>query len=210
MVTPPTKILDIASATEYLAARDPILAAVIAAIGPCPLTQHTEYYQALVDSILGQQLSVKAAAAIRSRFIALYDGAYPSPEIICNTSIEKLRSAGLSRSKAAYIQDLATHILDGRIDFSHIEHKDNNSIMRELIAVKGIGEWTVHMFLIFCMGRLDVLPVGDLGIRTGIMRLYGLATLPTPTEVRGVADKHAWHPYESIASWYVWQSLTLK
>jgi len=194
-------------AARYLSATDPVLAKVIATAPLPTFSPHTDYYRALVNSIIGQQLSVKAAATIKQRFIDLFDGTFPLPEQIIERDIEELRSVGLSRPKARYVQDLARHILDGDVRFTTIDQLTNDEIVAELTAVKGIGEWTVHMFLLFCMGRLDVLPTGDLGIRSGIKQLYELSELPTPDGVRLVASNHHWHPYESVASWYVWHSL---
>ncbi|MNY22530.1 DNA-3-methyladenine glycosylase [compost metagenome] len=199
---------DIRSAIEHLSAYDPFLATLIADTPTPPaLVAHTNYYHELISSIIGQQLSVKAAATIQKRFKALFDDAFPEPEQILKRDIEELRAVGLSYQKAGYIQDLARHILDGSVRFDTLDQLSNDNIVAELTKVKGIGEWTVHMFLMFCMGRLDVLPTGDLGIRTGIMRLYGLETLPKVDAVRQVAAQHKWHPYESVASWYIWQSL---
>jgi DNA-3-methyladenine glycosylase II len=114
---------------------------------------------------------------------------------------------GLSRNKAAYVLDLAKHVADGQLQLDRIAELPNDQIIKELVAVKGIGEWTAHMFLIFALGRLDVLPVGDLGIRSGIQKLYGYDHLPTPAEIIELAAKNNWHPYESVACWYVWQAL---
>jgi len=195
------------AAALHLAKADPVLAAVIEK-SPLPdFVPHTDYYRALVNSIIGQQLSVKAAATIKQRFVDLFDGTFPLPEQIVAKDIEELRSVGLSRPKANYIQDLARHILGGSVRFDTLDQLSNDEIITELTAVKGIGEWTVHMFLLFCMGRTDVLPTGDLGIRSGMRKLYGLEELPTPDEVREVAKRGGWHPYESIASWYIWRSL---
>jgi DNA-3-methyladenine glycosylase II len=195
------------AAMRHLVDADPVLALIIADAPLPDFTPHTDYYQALVNSIIGQQLSVKAAATIKKRFVDLFDGRYPSPEQILTRDTDHLRSVGLSRPKAGYIQDLARHILDGSVRFDTIDTLSNEEIIGELTAVKGIGEWTVHMFLLFCMGRLDVLPTGDLGVRSGIKKLYGFDQLPTPDEVREVAAKNNWHPYESVASWYIWRSL---
>ncbi len=169
---------------------------------------HHNYYQALVDSIISQQLSVKAAATIEKRFCALFgSNDFPPPEAILTKDIDELRSVGLSRGKATYVRDLAQHMVDGTLKFDHLDIKTNDEIIKELTAVKGIGEWTAHMFLMFCVGRLDVLPIGDLGIRNGIQKLYKLDHVPTPQEVTEFASKRAWHPYESIACWYIWHSL---
>jgi len=171
------------------------------------LQPHRQYYRALADSIIGQQLSVKAAGSIRRRFRELFGGTFPTPEMILRKTPEELRTAGLSGAKAIYIRDLAQHIKDCKVRFDKIASQSNETIIAELSDVKGIGVWTVHMFLIFCIGRLDVLPVGDLGIRNGIQKLYGLKDLPTTDQIIAVAQKNKWHPYESVASWYVWHSL---
>ncbi len=198
----------LAVATAHLRKTDPVLRPVIDTCGMCTITPHTNYYHALIDSIIGQQLSVKAARTIRERFYALFDGtALPEPTAILAKSIEELRTAGLSGAKARYIQDLALHVADGSLRFSEIDTLHNDEIVRTLTAVKGIGEWTAHMFMMFCMGRLDVLPTGDLGIKNGIMKLYALPALPTPDNITSIATKNSWHPYESVASWYIWRSL---
>lgn len=195
------------SALKHLAAQDPIIGQLIAHYPAPTFHKHGNYYQELVDSIISQQLSVKAARAIETRFKGLYGGNFPTPEQILDTDIEVLRGVGISRPKARYIQDLAMKILDGTVKFDHFDHQSNEEIIAELTAVKGIGEWTAHMFLMFCMGRLDVLPVGDLGIRNGVMALYDFSTTASPQDIVNIANTHQWHPYESVASWYVWQSL---
>ena len=198
---------------SHLRTHDPVLAQVIDSTLEVPtFTPHTNYYQSLVDSIISQQLSVKAAASIQRRFNALFgdETTIPSPDQILTSNVELLRSAGLSRPKAAYILDLAQKTIDGTIVFDHLESLDNEAVIAELTQVKGIGEWTVHMFLMFCMGRLDILPTGDLGIRNGITKLYSLPATATPDDVKRIAEKHNWRPYRSIASWYVWHSLDNK
>ncbi|HYH75674.1 MAG TPA: DNA-3-methyladenine glycosylase [Candidatus Saccharimonadales bacterium] len=194
-------------AAEHLARHDPHLAPVIAKVGRCTIEPHTNYYQALVMSIIGQQLSVKAAATIKQRFTALFEGTIPTPEQIVATDVEQLRSVGLSGQKAKYVRDLAEHALDGRIRFDDIESLSNDEIIARLTDVKGIGEWTVHMFLMFAMGRTDVLAHGDLGVRNGIRRLYELEHTPSPDDIRDLAATYDWHPYESVACWYMWQFL---
>jgi len=194
-------------ALAHLQKTDPRMGALID-IYPAPeFKKHTNYYHELVDSIISQQLSVKAARMIEGRFKDLFSGNYPSPEQILEKDVEELRAVGLSRPKARYIQDLAVKILDGTVTFDSINELSNDEIIAELTKVKGIGVWTVHMFLMFCMGRLDVLPTGDLGIRNGIMKLYELDHVPTEREVELIAEENKWSPYESVASWYVWQSL---
>jgi len=198
---------ELRAAAEHLRQHDKILAPIIDASGLATFEPHTDYYGALVNSIIGQQLSVKAAASIKARFRDLFGGAMPTPEQILETSFEDLRGVGFSRAKIKYVQDLAQHILDGKVRFDKLDQQTNQEIIAELTDVKGIGEWTVHMFLMFCMGRLDVLPVGDLGVRNGVRALYGFTDVPTPEQIREIAVKHSWHPYESVASWYVWRSL---
>jgi DNA-3-methyladenine glycosylase II len=194
------------AAAKHLATNDRRLAPVIARSGLATFVPHRDYYRSLTDSIIGQQLSVKAAASIQRRFRELFNGEFPEPAAIMAKSIEELRSVGLSGAKANYIRDLAEHISDGRLTFDRLDQQSNDEIIAELTDVKGIGEWTVHMFLMFCMGRLDILPTGDLGIRNGIRDLYGLAQTPTPLQVKDLATKNHWHPYESVASWYIWES----
>lgn len=197
-------------AATYLSHTDPHLAPVIARSGLASFVPHTDYYRSLTDSIISQQLSVKAADAIQHRFRELSGGDFPTPEFILNKSIADLRGVGLSAAKANYIRDLAAHIIDGRLTFDKLDRQTNEQIITELTDVKGIGEWTVHMFLMFCMGRLDILPSGDLGIRNGIRALYNLPAVPTPAAVHDLAAAYHWHPYESVASWYVWESLDNK
>jgi len=199
----------LAQAAAHLNGHDPVLAGVIARVGPCRLRPHAEYYRELVDSIISQQLSIKAAATIFGRFKALFGDTFPTPTQLLAKTPEELRAAGLSGAKAAYVHDLAQHIVSGTLNINALPDLENTEIIRELTAVKGIGEWTAHMFLIFSLGRLDVLPTGDLGIRSGIQKLYKLTALPDPTAIRTMAEQYNWHPYESVASWYIWQSLTL-
>jgi len=189
---------------------DRILSLTIKQAGLASFTPHTNYYEALVSSIISQQLSVKAAASIQRRFEDLFEGKLPKPEEILDKQPDELRAAGLSNAKAKYVRDLAQHVIDNKIDFSTLNKLSNEEIIVELTDVKGIGEWTVHMFLMFCMGRLDVLPIGDLGIRNGIRALYGFDELPSPVQIKDIALQNSWHPYESVASWYIWQSLDNK
>lgn len=195
---------------EHLADVDPILASVITAAPLPTFSPHKNYYQSLVESVISQQLSVGAAAAILKRFKALFSKQFPSPEEILTKDIETYRSVGLSRQKASYIRDLAEKVLEGTVKFDHLDSLTNEEIIAELTQIKGVGVWTVHMFLLFCMGRLDVLPTGDLGIRNGIQKLYTLQERPDDAEIEAIARTNHWHPYESIASWYVWHSLDNK
>ncbi len=191
----------------YLIAHDSVLAPIARKFGSPTMQAHGNYYQELVESIISQQLSVKAGASITKRFVALFGSDFPTPEQILESDVEIIRGAGLSRPKARYIQDLAQHVIDGTVRFDHLDGLTNDEIIAELTAVKGIGEWTVHMFLIFCMGRSDVLAHGDLGVRNGVQKLYGLATIPDKVAVEAIATANQWHPYESYACWYIWKSL---
>jgi DNA-3-methyladenine glycosylase II len=197
-------------AADHLSTYDPLLSPVIAANGLCTIQPHSDYYQALLSSIIGQQLSVKAAATIRQRLMDLYDGVLPSSEQLLATDVETLRGVGLSRPKIAYMRDLAEHINDRRISFEAIDQLDNDAIIKKLTDVKGIGEWTVHMFLMFAMGRSDVLAHGDLGVRNAAMGLYGLEHAPSPTELLAIAERYQWQPYASFACWYLWRFLDNK
>jgi DNA-3-methyladenine glycosylase II len=197
----------LAEAADHLAARDPKLANVISTYGKCLLRPHNDYYAELVTSIVGQQLSIKAAASIWQRVLSLSGGEPPSPQFLVGVSDEKLRAAGLSRAKALYVKDLAEHILDGRLDMDHIATLPNEEVIAQLTAVKGIGEWSAHMFMIFSLGRLDILPWGDLGIRKAAQNIYGLADLPDKAKLERIAAKNKWAPYQSVAAWYLWKSL---
>jgi DNA-3-methyladenine glycosylase II len=198
-------------AAEYLAKTDLKLTPIIAEAGLPTITPHKNYYQELVESIVSQQLSVKAARTIMNRFLALFPSDdFPTPAHILSKTIEEMRAVGLSRQKATYIQDLAVKVIEGTVRFNHLDTLSNDEVIAELTQVKGVGVWTVHMFLIFCMGRLDVLPTGDLGIKNGIYKLYSLKEKPSVEEMEHIAKKNKWHPYESVASWYVWHSLDNK
>ena len=195
------------AAAKHLVRYDKTLRPIVTTAGLPDILPHRNYYRELVESIIGQQLSVKAARSIRQRFLDLFGGTFPEPEAILAQRPDILRDAGLSNAKVAYVRDLAEHVHDGRLKFDGLDALDNEAVSARLIAVKGIGEWTAHMFLIFCMGRLNVLPTGDLGIRNGIRKLYNLRTLPNPAEIAEISLKNHWHPYESVASWYIWHSL---
>lgn len=194
-------------AALHLTRNDPMLAPIIAKAGLPTIKPNDNYYASLIGSIISQQLSVKAADTIEKRFLALFDSDLPTPTEILSKSIEEFRTAGLSNAKAKYIKDLAQHIIDGKLKFDKFNELNNEEIITELVSVKGIGTWTAHMFLMFCMGRLDVLAVGDLGIRNGIKAIYSLKDVPLANQVEAIAVKNNWHPYETAACWYIWHSL---
>jgi DNA-3-methyladenine glycosylase II len=195
------------AAAEHLSKNDKKLSPVIAASGPCRIRPHTDHYGELVGSIVGQQLSSVAAGTIWRRVLDLFGGKMPAPEQLIKIDDQKLRDVGLSWNKVKYVKDLAQHVLDGRLDLDHIATMPNEQVIEQLTSVKGLGEWSAHMFMIFGLGRLDVLPVGDLGVRKAVMNLYGLKEMPDPATTVTIANKHKWHPYESVAAWYLWQSL---
>ena len=197
-------------AADHLLKNDAVLRPIIAGAGVAKLEPHANYYGALVSSIVSQQLSVKAADAIEKRFLDLFAGKFPTPEQILSVSVEELRAIGFSYAKGRYVHDLAQHIIDGKVTFDRIPEQSNEEVIAELTDVKGIGEWTVHMFLMFCVGRLNVLPVGDLGVKNGIRQLYGFEDVPTPQQITELAQQNKWAPYELVASWYIWHSLDNK
>jgi len=210
-MTPVATPLTLTIASKYLAGIDPVLAPIIAQAGIPTITPHKNYYPALVESIISQQLSVKAAATILKRFLDLFPGdEFPAPGDILSKDIETLRSVGLSRQKGTYIQDLAVKVIEGTVQFEHLDSLTNDQVIKELTQIKGVGVWTVHMFLMFCMGRMNVLPTGDLGIKNGMFALYHLDEKPTPEEMEALATKNRWHPYQTVASWYIWHSLDNK
>lgn len=162
-------------------------------------------YGALVRSITGQQLSTKAAATIYGRVADLYGGNTPTPQQIIDTDPDDLRAAGLSRAKAAYLRSLAEHVIDGDLPIDNLSELPDEQVYAVLTAVKGLGRWTVDMFMIFHLGRPDVLPVGDLGVRKAMQTEYGLEELPKPDEMERIAEP--WRPHRSLASLYLWESL---
>jgi DNA-3-methyladenine glycosylase II len=194
-------------AEVYLSKSDKKLVPLIKRYGPMTLVPHTDHYGELVSSIVGQQLSTKAAATIWLRVLDLFGGKMPMPEQLIKVEDQKLRDAGLSWPKVGYVKDLAQHILDKRLDLDHVATMPNDQLIEQLTAVKGIGDWSAHMFMIFGLGRLDVLPIGDLGIRKALMLHYGLKELPDPAMCVTIANENKWHPYETVACWYLWKSL---
>lgn len=194
------------SAAKHLKRVDPVMRALIRQVGPYRLRPDRNRFKMLAFSIISQQLSVKAARTIRDRLVALTEPELV-PAHIAALSHEQLRSVGLSRNKASFLHDLAAAAVDGRIVLTKIGRKDDEAVIAELIQVKGIGRWTAQMFLMFSLGRPDVLPVGDLGLRAAMRNLYGLPDLPTEAEAHEIGAP--WRPYASVASWYCWRSLEL-
>jgi len=191
---------------DHLSRHDPVMKRLVAAYGLPTFRPHENYYQELVESIIGQQLSVNAAATILGRFVDLF-GHFPTPEEILARDFYELKSVGLSRPKTNYILDLASRVHDGSISFENLDSMSNEQIIENLTNVKGIGVWTVHMFLIFAMGRLDVLAVGDLGVRNALSSLYKFDHVVKDADMHNLTDINHWHPYESLVCWYAWASL---
>ena len=196
--------------TEALRASDDTLAALIDERGPLDKDHRSrgrpaDPYGALLRAIVGQQLSPKAARTIYGRVEALYGGETPTPQQLLDTDPEALRAAGLSRAKANYVRDLAQHVLSGELELDRLDELSDDEVIAELVAVKGLGLWTAHMFLIFHLGRPDVLPVGDLGVRKAAERAYGFETLPSAEELEALGER--WRPHRSLASLYLWRSL---
>jgi DNA-3-methyladenine glycosylase II len=198
-------------AVEQLCAADPILAGLITAYGPLPSSRQgrparDDHYGALLRSIINQQLSVKAGQAIYGRLLERFDGRPPTPEQLLADDPEELRlAAGLSRSKVGFMRSLAEHVLSGELELERLDELSDDDLMAELVAVKGIGEWTAHMFLMFHLERPDVLAPGDLGIRRAIERAYSLAEIPDLETVERIAER--WRPHRTLACRYLWRSL---
>lgn len=198
---------DFRAAVRHLKRVDPVLARVIEVVGPCRLESRREgtHFQALVRSIVFQQLSGKAASTILSRFNSLYPDKTPTPEAVLATSDAELRAVGLSRQKIGYMRDLASKVVSDALPLDAVESMDDDDLIAHLVQVKGIGRWTAQMFLMFRLDRRDVLPELDLGIQNAIKRAYRKRKRPTPKDVRKIGAK--WSPHSSVASWYLWRSL---
>ena len=199
----------------HLRAADPVLAGLMEAVGalPDPRTGRgragigsNDHYGALVRAITGQQLSVRAAAAIYGRLIDRFGGRPPTPAQILADDPEELRAAaGLSRAKVGFLRSLAEHVVSGELELERLDELDDEAVIAELTAVKGLGVWSAHMFLMFHLQRPDVLPVGDLGVRRAIEQAYALEALPSAAEMESIAQP--WRPHRTLACRYLWRSL---
>lgn len=197
------------TAESHLRAVDPVLGRLIDQHGPYEPRVSPDPYSRLLSAILFQQLAGNAARAIMRKWLALYgeDERFPTPAEILSTTDEQFRAAGVSKQKAGYFRDLALHVAEGRLDFAHLDDLPDEEVIERLTAVKGIGVWTAHMFLMFHLARPDVLPVGDLGVRTGMRVAYGLAATPTPKQAAEIGER--WRPYRSAGSWYMWRAVEI-
>jgi DNA-3-methyladenine glycosylase II len=203
-----------AKARKQLAASDPTMATLIERIGKIDLATRlarrkeerpNDAYGALLRAIVGQQLSTKAARTIYGRVLDLFDGGTPSPEQLLEADEADLRGAGLSGRKVEYIRDLASHVIEGELELDRLDQLDDEEVIEEIVAVRGLGVWTAEMFLMFHLERPDVLSGGDLGIRKAIQIEYGLEEMPSPARVLEIGEP--WRPQRSLASLYLWESL---
>ncbi|MGI8902146.1 MAG: DNA-3-methyladenine glycosylase family protein [Solirubrobacteraceae bacterium] len=198
-------------AVRRLSDADPVLADVIDKVGIEGLGdpragRPSDHYGALVRSIVSQQLSTTAARAIYARLTDRYGARTPTPVEVLADDAEELRAAaGLSRAKVGYLRSLAEHVIDGSLELERLEALPDEEVIAELVAVKGLGVWSAHMFLIFHLRRPDVLAVGDLGVRRAVMVHYGLPELPTPAALEKIGEP--WRPHRTLACLYLWRSL---
>jgi len=201
---------DIGRACRVLMRRDPILAPLIRKYGACGLKtgRQNDIFCGLVEAIVSQQLSTRAAATIYGRIRELLPNGTPTPEALKQLSDEALRGAGLSRQKLGYMRDLSLKALDGTINTAGLQEMSDDAIVAELTKIKGIGRWTVEMLLIFRLTRADVFPAGDLGIVKAVQKAYNLRKTPDVKRLQAIAER--WRPYRSVASWYLWASLENK
>jgi DNA-3-methyladenine glycosylase II len=202
----------VTAATRALRAADPVLGRLIEAVGDEPPPPRPDrpppgaHYASLVRTIAGQQLSVRAAQAIWTKLLARFDGRPPTPQEVLDADPEELRAAaGLSRAKVSYLRSLAEHVLSGELELDRLEELSDDEVIAELTAVRGLGLWSAHMFLMFQLERPDVLASGDLGVRRAVQIGYGLPVLPTPAELERMAE--SWRPYRTTACRYLWRSL---
>jgi DNA-3-methyladenine glycosylase II len=193
-------------AIQYLCKADSNIEKIIKIVGKYSIKIRNDPFQSLIESIIYQQLAGKAANAIYNRFLNYYDNKQVTPARILNSPNDNLKKVGLSNRKIDYLKDLASHVYDGRINLEELPTMNDEEIINKLVNVKGIGRWTSEMFLIFSLGRKDVLPVTDLGVRKAIYKVYSLSELPKPDTMVEIAEP--WRPYRSIATWYLWKSLS--
>ena len=191
-------------ALVHLRQSDPVLGGIIDRVGPCRMTYIEPVFGSLVRSIVFQQLSGKAAGTIFGRLVAA-TGEPIRPKAILALDFDQLRAVGISKQKATYIRDLAEKTASGEVVFEHFPELPDEEVLDRLVHVKGIGTWTVQMFLIFALRRPNVLPTGDLGIRNAVQKAYDLDAPATAAQIEEIGSK--WKPYCSVASWYLWRSL---
>jgi len=191
---------------KHLCKHDKILRDIIKNYGICNLRSHRKYFNLLLGAIIGQQLSTIAANAIKKRFWNHFSN-NPQPQLILETDNSVLRGLGLSNAKVNYVKDLSQKLLSNELKLKGISKRTDEEVINELTKVKGIGVWSAHMFLMFTLGRTNILPTGDLGIRKAVMLNYRLKKIPSEQKIELIAKKNNWHPYCTIASLYMWRSL---
>jgi DNA-3-methyladenine glycosylase II len=199
--------VDYARARRHLMRHDPVLGRLVKQFGACGLgeSRRADRFGGLVRSIVSQQLSVKAADTIHSRVLAALEAGRATPEAILAIEEDRLRACGLSRAKIASVRDLATRVTDGSLTLHTLDTLDDEAVIEAMTMVRGIGRWSAEMFLIFRLGRPDILPVGDVGVQRAMRKLYGLRKHPSPARMTELA--RPWRPYRSVACWYLWRSL---
>jgi DNA-3-methyladenine glycosylase II len=194
---------DAEAARTHLAKSDPVMRDIIKRVGPYTMEVRGAPYQSLLRAILYQQLAGPAAAAIERRFLAMFDGRIPLPHELAPLSDADLREAGISRQKAGYLRSIAEHFENGELSDRKLMRMSDDDVIEAVTQIKGVGRWTADMLLMFCIGRPDVLPVGDLGIQNAMKLAYGLDAAPKPAEMEAIAEP--WRPYRSAGSWYLWR-----
>lgn len=192
-------------AIQHLKKADPVLAGIIERVGPFKIQYREPVFQTLVRSIVYQQLNGKAALTIYNRLVEAAKADPLTPESILRLRPQRMRALGLSQQKLTYIRELARLTKSGEVDFERCVRLEDAGVIEHLTQVKGVGVWTAHMFLIFALRRPNVLPTGDFGVRAAMKKAYGLDEMPKAAEMERIAQ--AWHPYCSVASWYLWRSL---
>jgi len=201
LIAPPSALFQ--RARRHLSRRDPILRELMKTVGPCTLAFNPDRFGMLVRSIVSQQISTKAARAIHGRLHEALDGITPTG--VRNASDDLMRAAGLSAAKRLALRDLAEKVVQEEVPLDALHQLEDEEVIARLVPVRGIGRWTAQMFLIFALGRLDVLPVDDLGLRAGAQKQYGLAERPGRKALTELAEP--WRPYRSVATWYFWRSV---
>jgi DNA-3-methyladenine glycosylase II len=194
---------DATAARRHLSRRDPVMRGSTRAVGPLEIEARGQPYESLLRAILYQQLAGPAAAAIERRLLAAFDHHIPTPAQLASLSDEGFRAAGVSRQKMGYMRSLAEEFASGHLKDAAIRRAADDDVIAMVTQVKGVGRWTADMLLMFCLGRPDILPVGDLGVRASMKAAYGLSDLPLPDEMETIAEP--WRPYRSAGAWYLWR-----
>ena len=196
---------DAQAARRHLVRSDTVMRDIVKGVGPYEIELRGPPYRSLLRAILYQQLTGPAAAAIEKRFLALFGGRSPRPQELLSTSPEAMRSTGVSRQKAGYLHSLAEHAEAGTLGNGRLHRKPDDEVIEIVTQIKGVGRWTADMLLMFCLGRPDVLPVGDLGVQNAMKKAYRLDAPPDPPTMLEIAE--SWRPYRSAGAWYLWRTI---